>query len=205
MFVAASRLLAKVRQPPSRKAELAALGARLREALAGTPDAEERDLAREVHARKLAVATELHAVTSCASCAKHQPAPVGTYPGGACCSGVTADLFDDSELAMLAATGTRVRDLVPPPHTDAHAGCAFRGSDGCSVDVAHRPARCVLYLCPTLRRELHAHGQLDALEGKLGDLESTMRRFIAAHEARRDRDTVVPIIEAIEAAVARRR
>jgi len=153
-----------------------------------------------VGARKLAVAAELHAVSSCRSCAAGEPWPRGGYDGGDCCAGVTADLFDDRELAALAHAGTRPRDFTPPAGADAHAGCAFRGPRGCTLDVMHRPGRCVHYLCDTLRRELHARGQLDAVEAKLAELNRTMQRFVAVHQARLDRDVLAPIIEAIAAA-----
>jgi hypothetical protein len=111
-------------------------------------------------------------------------------------------MFDDNELAALVHAGTRVRDLVPPAG-DAHAGCAFRGSRGCTLEATHRPARCVHYLCDTLRRELHGRGQLDTIEVKLGELDQVMRQFIVVHQARRDREVLAPVIEAIAAAARR--
>jgi len=198
VLIAVERLLVKVRQVPSRAGELIALRARLRAERASAVDAEERELARAVLARKLAVTAELRGVASCSSCAKGQPWPRGQYDGGDCCSGVTADLFDEGELAALAHAGTRPRDLVPP--REAHAGCAFRGPRGCTLDVAHRPARCVHYVCNTLKRELHDRGQLDALEAKLADLDRAMQRFVAVHRARLDREVLAPLIDAIAAA-----
>ena len=198
MLIAVERLLIRLRHPASRADELVELRRRVRDEVASNVDGEERLLAHAVQARKLEVAAELRAVSSCGSCAIHQPWPVGGYDGGACCSGVTAELFDDNELAALVGAGTRTRDLVPPH--DLHAGCAFRGSRGCSLDVAHRPARCVHYLCDTLRRELHDRGQLDAIEAKLAELDLAMQRFAAAHRARRDREVLAPLIEAIAAA-----
>jgi len=196
MLVTVERLLIKLRQPASRADELVELRRRLRDEIASDVDDAERRLARDVHARKLDVASTLRAVSSCSSCAIHQPWPVGGYEGGACCSGVTAELFDDNELAALAHAGTRTRDLTPP-RREAHAGCAFRGSRGCTVDVAHRPARCVHYICDGLRRELHDRGQLDAIEAKLADLNRAMQRFVAVHQARRDREVLAPLIEAL--------
>jgi hypothetical protein len=202
VFIAVERLLIKVRQPESRADELIALRRRLRGELARDIDDEERALARDVLARKLAVAAELHSISSCRTCATGQPWPRGGYDGGDCCSGVTAHVFDDHELAVLAHAGTRLRDLVPPGGTDAHAGCAFRGPRGCTLDVMHRPARCVHYLCDTLRRELFKRGQLDAVAAKLAELNRAMQRFVAAHQAGLDRDVLAPILEAI-AAVSR--
>lgn len=200
MLTAVERLLIKVRHPRSRASELIALRQRFRDELARGIDDEERALAGDVRARKLAVAAELHSISSCRTCATGQAWPRGQYDGGDCCSGVTADLFDDNELAALAHAGTRPHDLVPPGGSDVHAGCAFRGPRGCTLDVMHRPARCVHYLCDTLRRELFKRGQLDAVEAKLAELHRAMQQFTAVHQAGLDRDIVAPIIEAIAAA-----
>jgi hypothetical protein len=197
VLIAAERLLLKLRQPASRADELIALRRRLRAELATTADDDERALAEVVRTRKLAVVAELDAVSSCGTCAIGQPLPIGHHAGGACCAGVTADLFDDPELAALAHAGTRPGDLVPPTRSDAHAGCAFRAADRCTLEVTHRPARCVHYVCLTLRRELHTRGQLDAIEAKLAELDRAMQAFTAAHRARTDRDVLAPLIDAL--------
>jgi hypothetical protein len=205
MFVRVERLLARMRQPASRADELIALRRRVRDELASTHvDDEERSLARDVHAKKLAVSAALQGVTSCGSCATGQPSPVGVYDGGACCSGVTPDLFDDVELAALVHAGTRIADLTPPAKTDHHAGCAFRGAHGCSLTATARPSRCVHYLCDGLRRELHEQDQLYAIESQLGALNRAMQAFSKVHKARRDREVLAPLIEALEAAAPRR-
>ncbi|HUJ63126.1 MAG TPA: hypothetical protein VLX92_31730 [Kofleriaceae bacterium] len=201
MFVAVDRLLVKLRQPASRADELIALRERVRAELAGVADAEERAVADELRARKLDVAAELDGVASCGSCARGFPWPMGHHAGGACCGGVTAHVFDDDELAALVQAGTRPRDLAPPARSHDHAGCAFRAADGCTLAIAHRPARCVHYTCDALRRELHARGRLDAIEPKLDALGRAMRRFAALHRARTDRD----VLAAIARAVARSR
>ncbi|MCB9521411.1 MAG: hypothetical protein H6708_31550 [Kofleriaceae bacterium] len=203
MLIAVERLLIRLRQPSARADELIALRRRLRDERAATIDADERALAREVHDRKLAVVAELRAVTSCGSCAAGQPWPVGHHAGGACCAGDTASLFDDRELAALAHAGTGPGDLVAP--REAPAGCAFRAATGCTLAVRHRPARCVHYVCTTLRRELHRRGQLDAVEARLAALDGAMQRFAAARAARLDRETVAPLVEALTAASAARR
>ena len=200
MLIALERLLIKVRQPASRADELIALRGRLRAELASTAGDDERALAAEVGARKAAVSAELDGVASCGTCARKQPWPIGHHPGGACCAGVTADLFDERELAALAHAGTRPRDLQPPDRADAHAGCAFRAASGCTLEAAHRPARCVHYLCTTLRRELHTRGQLDVVEVRLAALDDAMRRFGDAHRARTDREVLAPLLDAIAAA-----
>jgi hypothetical protein len=205
MFVPVERLVMRLRQPASRAAEVAALRRRLRVARASTVADDERALAAEVAGAKLAVAAGLGSVTSCGSCAARQPWPVGGFAGGACCAGVTADIFDDRELAALAGAGTRPRDLRPPAGRDAHAGCAFRGAEACSLALAHRPARCVRYACDTLRVELHRRGRLDAVEALLADLDRAMRAFTAVHRARQDREVLAPVIEAVRAAARRGR
>jgi len=163
VLVSVERLLIRLRQPASRADEINALRQRVRDELAKDVEQEERALARSVLANKLAVSAQLHDVSSCRSCATGQPWPVGAHDGGACCSGVTADLFDDAELAALVHAGTRLADLTPPPGSDIHAGCAFRGPRGCTLEVTHRPARCVHYVCDSLRRELHRRDQLDTV------------------------------------------
>jgi len=195
VLIAVERLLIKLRQPASRAEELIQLRQRLRDELASDVDETEPAFAREVHVRKLDVAAELRAVSSCRSCATGQPRPVGHYDGGACCSGVTADLFDENELAALVHAGTRTGDLTPPK--DDHAGCAFRGGHGCTLAIEHRPARCVHYICNTLRRELYDRGQLDTVEAKLAALDHAMQRFSAVHRARLDREVAASVIEAV--------
>jgi len=194
VLVAVERLLIKLRQPASRADELVELRGRLRDQRTAGDD--ERALAHAIHTTKLAITGSLRDVSSCSSCAAGYPWPLGHYAGGACCGGVTADIFDDNELAALALAGTRTRDLVPP-HDD-HAGCAFRGATGCSLAPAHRPARCVHFVCDALRRELHARGQLDAIESALATLDRQMRELAAMRRARIDREIAASIVDAIE-------
>lgn len=195
MLIAVERLLIKLRQPRSRADELIALRRRLRAERAATADPEERALAAAILAQKQRVSASLQAVRSCSSCATGHPFPTGHYAGGACCSGHTEVLFDEPELAALVHAGTRVGDLAPP--RDDHAGCAFRGSRGCTLELAHRPARCVHYICDGLRRELYDRGQLTALETELAELDRLMQRFTAVHQARLDRETIEPLIDAL--------
>ena len=205
MFVPIDRLMMRLRQPASRAAEVAALRGRLRVERASTVDDDERTLAAEVARAKLAVAGAIGGVASCGSCAARQPWPVGGFAGGACCSGATPDMFDDHELAALARTGTRPRDLRPPAGRDSHAGCAFRGAGACSLALDHRPARCVHYACDTLRAELHRRGRLDDVEAQQAELARAMRTFTEVHRARQDREVLAPVIEAARAAARRGR
>jgi hypothetical protein len=195
VLIAVERLLLKIRQPASRADELAALRARVRHEVASAADDEERVLAAEVRSHKLRAVEAFGAVSSCGSCSRD------TFSGGDCCSGVTAELFDDRELAALVHAGTRVRHLTAP-HGE-HAGCAFRGPHSCTLEIKHRPARCVHYVCDTLRRELHDRGRLAAVEAELAELNRAMQRFGAVHQARVDRDVLTPLIDAIAAATDR--
>jgi len=201
VLIAVERLLIKLRQPASRADEVVAVRQRLRTERARAIDADERALALELRARKLAVAAEVEAIAGCRTCATGQPWPRGGYDGGDCCAGVTEELFEDREIAALAHAGTRPRDLVPPAGADAHAGCAFRGPRGCTLAVAHRPGRCVYYLCTAARRELHARGQLAAVEARLADLSRAMLDFVTVHQARVDHDVAAPIVDGIAAAL----
>jgi hypothetical protein len=185
VFVRVERLLIKLRQPASRAGELNALRQRMRDQLASDVSDDERKLAADVHRAKLAVAAQLTGVTSCA---KDQ---------GACCSGITAHLFEDRELAALVGAGTRLPDLTPPAKHDAHDGCAFRGPIGCTLAIEHRPARCVHYVCNDLRRELHRKGQLDAIETSLAELNGAMQRFARVYAERADREVLAPLIAAL--------
>jgi hypothetical protein len=205
MFVPVERLVMRLRQPASRAAEVAAVRQRLRAERASTVGDDERARAAEVRRAKLAVAAGLGSVASCGSCAARQPWPVGGFAGGACCAGVTAHIFDDHELAALAGAGTRPRDLRPPAGRDAHAGCAFRGAEACSLALEHRPARCVRYACDTLRAELHRRGRLDGVEAQLAALDGAMQAFTEVHRARQDREVLAPVIEAVRAALRRGR
>lgn len=198
MLIGLERLLIRIKHPASRAAELTALRGRLRDELAKATDEDERARALRVLALKRAISDALRNVSSCQSCATGLPAPHGMYAGGACCAGVTAELFDDRELSALALAGTRPSDLRPPAGGDLHAGCAFRGPRGCTLDVAHRPARCVLYVCSTLMRELHDAGQLDDIERMLAELRHEMTELIAEHSARVDREVLAPLIAALE-------
>ena len=203
MFVPIGRLLRRLRQPASRAAELAGLQRRLRAERASAVGEGEQEAAAEVARAKLGVAGALGSVASCGSCAAGRPWPVGGFAGGACCAGATTDVFDDHELAALARAGTRPRDLRPPTGRDAHAGCAFRGADACSLALEHRPARCVHYVCDTLRAELHHRGRLDEVEARLAELDGAMRTFTEVHRARQDLEVLAPVIEAVRAAADR--
>jgi hypothetical protein len=208
MFVRLDRLLRRVRQPASRAAEIRALRVRLETERSAKISDEERALASRVQRAKLALAAllaERGPTASCGRCAAGDPWPSGAHAGGACCSGSTPELFDDRELAALAhGARTRPQDLAPPPRADVHAGCAFRGERSCALDVAHRPARCVRYICDALWRELHGRGEMTALEARVAELDAAMHALTGVLAARVDAEVVAPLLAALEHAIARR-
>lgn len=194
MLIPIERLLLRARHVRTRADELIALTARLRTARAERPGDAEHAAAVELRALKVRVSAMLGSVTSCASCAAGKRWPRGAFTGGDCCTGVTADLFSDDEVAALAAAGTRPRDLAAPH--DEHAGCAFRGGQGCTLGAEDRPERCVSYMCTLLRRELRERGELAEADTLISELRTTMARFTRLRGARLD-DEILEPLEAI--------
>jgi len=186
VFVALDRLLARVRQVPSRAGELRELTGRLRAERAATPDGDERAVAHQMRALKAALSRATGEVTCCSSCARGMPLPGGAFAGGHCCSGHTPELFNEDEVSALAQAGTRPGDLPAP--TTAHAGCAFRGATGCTLAAENRAALCHRYVCDDLRRELHRKGRLDEVERLCGELDAAYGRFVRLRAARLDRE-----------------
>jgi hypothetical protein len=197
VLIPVERLLIRFRQVPSRAEELLALRARVRAAAAEDTGAEERTLARELRELKQRAAAALANVSACAHCAEGKRWPRGAFTGGDCCSGVTADLFSDDEVAALAQAGTRPHHLRAP--RTAHAGCAFRGEIGCTLAATHRPQRCVHYTCHVLRRELRAKGELEAVDALMNQLKERMAAHVALRRARLDDEILGPLEEALSA------
>lgn len=191
MLIPIERLLLRARHLRTRADELIELHGRLRAARAQRTGDEERAAARELRALKVQISASLTSVTSCASCAVGKRLPRGAFAGGDCCSGVTADLFSDDEVAALAAAGTRPRDLRAPKRV--HAGCAFRGDQGCTLGAEDRPERCVSYMCSILRRELRTRGELAEADALTAELRTVMARFTALRSARLDDEILVPL------------
>lgn len=200
MLIAIERLLVRVRQIPSRANELLALRDRLRHARREKVGAEERALALEVRALKQHASAALADTTSCHTCATGKRWPRGAHAGGDCCSGVTADLFDDDEVGALAAAGTKPGDLRAP--RGDHAGCAFRGELGCTLEAADRPMRCVHYTCMILRRELKANRGLATTDAILVRLRGRMAELVALRQARLAAELIAPLEAALTAAGA---
>lgn len=186
MFVPLSRLLARVRQVPSRAAELAELTRRLRAERAARPDPDERAIALRIRALKLDISRAIGEVSCCSGCAAGLPAPGGTYAGGHCCSGHTPVIFSDDDVAALAYAGTRPRDLVAP--RAEHAGCAFRGPTGCTLAPGDRATLCLRFVCDDLRRELHDRRRLDDVEHRIAELERAFAELSRLRAARIERE-----------------
>jgi hypothetical protein len=181
MLVSVQHVVDRWRHPRSRADELLTLRRRFATATRkATPG--ERALAAELRALRLELAALIGTLSSCAGCARGCALPGGRWDGGHCCSGETAQLFADDEVAALALAGTTTRDLVPP--RGDHAGCAFRGSAGCTLAAADRPNLCVVYLCREATRELHARGVLDEVERLTASVSERYRALVGARAER---------------------
>jgi hypothetical protein len=194
VLIPLQRLVDRIRQPRSRADEVADV--RTRVAVARRDDAKSgddpgrasaRQVARGLAAQRVALSAALGDVRSCTRCARGRPLPAGRWDGGHCCSGRTAEIFTDEEVLALALAGTTPARLVAPPGD--HAGCAFRGETGCSLDTVDRPSLCVRYLCREIEGELAARGDLGAVRTLAAELVATLARFRRAM----DRATLVPL------------
>lgn len=164
-------------RPASRANEVASLRLRLiSEASENEAPADEVRLARTLLDQRRAMIALIGVVAACRSCARGYPLPNGRWEGGYCCGGTTENLFKQAELASLRAAGTQPSDLRPP--RGDHAGCAFRGERGCSLDPAHRPNLCVRYACRALWGEFDGRG----IAHRVRSLASDMQRTFAAYE-----------------------
>jgi hypothetical protein len=137
-------------------------------------------LAEELRELKPQVMAAFEGVKACGGCASGRSLPHGRWDGGFCCGGRTEGVFDDDETAALALGGTRVRDLRGPDGD--HAGCAFRGPEGCSLDPRDRPSLCVRFVCRELEGELRASGDWTRVRALTHRLETTFARFVKARE-----------------------
>lgn len=134
----------------------------------------------------LALRRGLHAalsnVVSCSSCARGHPEPNGHWDGGHCCGTRTEAVFTDVEVRSLALAGTTPADLRAP--TGDQAGCAFRGTRGCSLPPAHRPSLCVSYVCLELQGELASSSEGASIRSLKSRLDTARRRFLQIRERR---------------------
>jgi len=176
------QLLDRYRHPRSRADELTRLRARHR-AQPGPREvaAEAVTLAERLRVlrREMAELLSRLDIQSCHGCARHHPPPEGHWPGGHCCGGKTLNIFSAEEVAALKLGGTRTREWRPP--RDDHAGCVFRGPEGCSLEPEDRPSICLRYLCLELREELKAGSewaQVSRLAAELRDTDMALRAMM---------------------------
>ena len=151
----------------------------LEQAGPGVASHAEQQLALRLRTLRETLVARLGVVQACASCVQPRSA---SWPGGHCCSGHTNNLFTDDELAALKLAGTTAAQLKAP--RTSHAGCAFRGPRGCSLDAAHRPCLCVRYACRELQSELHRRGDGPASAQLQEELRVEFERFLARRNER---------------------
>ena len=181
MLVPVAALLRRWRGPDARASEVADVRRRIASASRRPATDEVRALALELRALRPQVLDAFQGVRSCTGCGKGRPEPHGHWNGGFCCGGATSGVFDDDEVAALALAGTRAKHLKAPGGD--HAGCAFRGPTGCSLDAVDRPSLCVRFACRELEAELRASGQWERVRSLTKRLEKTFARFVKAHDA----------------------
>jgi hypothetical protein len=166
--------------PASRAAEIEQTRKRMAAAARAGGSDDATRLARELRELRPLVAAAFADVRSCSGCGRGRPEPHGHWNGGFCCGGATAGVFDDDEVAALAIGGTRPRDLRSP--AGDHAGCAFRGPEGCSLDPVDRPNLCVRFACRQLEGELRQDGEWQRIRALTRRLETTFARFVKARD-----------------------
>jgi hypothetical protein len=123
---------------------------------------------------------------------RQREATATQWAGGHCCSGPTRNLFTDEELAALRLSGTTPHVLRLP--RGAHAGCAFRGPLGCSLDAAHRPSLCVRYTCRALEAEIGRGRSRSAVRDLQRKLGAQFERFVAARHARLEQEDLAELL-----------
>jgi hypothetical protein len=176
VLIAAHHLVDRLRHPRSRADEVLAVRRRLMAQTAPSDASdEELALARDLRRLREELSQALAGVSACGTCARGHALPHGRWSGGQCCGGHTEGVFTDDELAALRLSGTTPSRLVPP--RSDHAGCAFRGPEGCSLDVADRPNLCVRYVCRELDGELRELGSVTSVKAIARELGTTFDRF----------------------------
>lgn len=190
MFVPSARLFRRGAAERDRRAELLRLRRRFADERRLGSDSNERAMARRMRELRAAVSEALSGVASCGGCSRGLAAPEGAFDGGYCCSVPTENVFSADEVAALYLGGTRPGRLRP---ARAHAGCAFRGARGCTLDAVDRPDVCAIYLCGELRRELHRRAELLPVLDLIDELEALLRDFSASRARRRERAELAAI------------
>jgi hypothetical protein len=176
VLIAARYLVDRLRYPRARADDVVTL--RRRFAAAPGPDqasAEEIALAVEMRRLREQLSSALAGVNACGGCAHGHALPHGRWRGGHCCGTRTELVFTDDEVAALRLAGTTPGRLVPP--AGDVAGCAFRGPQGCSLEVADRPNICVRFLCLELQDELRERGDLREIKAIDAALKKAFERL----------------------------
>jgi hypothetical protein len=203
MLIAARHLVDRMRHPRTRADEVRDVRRRL---VASDATDEEVELARELARLRVAMIEAIGSVSSCSGCARGRSLPHGRWDGGHCCGGRTEDIFTDDELAALRLAGTTPARLTLPPPSD-HAGCAFRGPEGCSLAVVDRPSLCVRFLCRELEAELSSSSEWPRVKKLRRALGETFTRFanLRAQPSRQSQTcTVVPTVPICSGRVSQR-
>ena len=182
MLISAQYLVDRLRHPRSRADEVATLRRRFA-ASSGPSEVTGPEVLVALELRRLreALSAALEGVESCSGCARGHPLPHGRWRGGHCCGTRTELVFTDEEVGALRLSGTTPAHLTPPQGD--HAGCAFRGPEGCSLAPADRPTLCVRYICRELEGELDQRGdrrEIKALAAALGKAFERWRRLSSA-------------------------
>jgi hypothetical protein len=178
VLVPVTSLLRRLRGEPAvvtKETEAAALHARIKAAARSPATEQARAMALELRELRPKVLAAFGGVRACSGCGRGRPLPHGKWNGGFCCGGATAGVFDDDEVAALALAGTRPRDLRAAPGD--HAGCAFRGPLGCTLEPVDRPNLCVRFACRELEAELKASGDWERVRALTRALEQTFAKF----------------------------
>ncbi|HEY8428617.1 MAG TPA: hypothetical protein VIL20_09595 [Sandaracinaceae bacterium] len=185
MMVLLSHLIRDGRYGRARVAELGRLLARF-EAQPGRllADPMARAMAERIVYLKRALAEAFAGLRACESCAKGCGGTSGFFEGGRCCGTATLDVFTQPEVRVMNLAGV-VPPTRPAEDGDERAGCLFRGSTGCTVNVEQRPARCLVYVCHDLRIELEESGdgpRAERIHRLRRELEATFARFVELTE-----------------------
>jgi len=135
-----------------------------------------RAMAEEITRLKLELGAALAGVTSCSGCAKACVAPSGYFPGGRCCGTSALEVFTPGEVRAIKLAGGAA-PTAPADDGAEEAGCLFRGSTGCSLDTASRPARCLVYVCLELQQELEAEPHFGEVQSLRKRLQDTLAEF----------------------------
>src|SRR5664280_2257676 len=180
VFASAKYIFDRLTGPRTRTGELHDVRRRLVEQAArGVASPAEEQLALRLRLLREELAARVGQVEACGHCVRPRSA---SWPGGHCCSGHTQNLFTDHELAALKLSGT-TPDQLNPPRTE-HAGCAFRGPRGCSLETAHRPCLCISYMCRELQSELDQRGDGPAIARLREELRVGFERFLELRKER---------------------